>query len=142
MHFLFKVSEIRSAFIGMIHRRNPRFMGLLDDRRVEDRRMENVLWNFFQGEELIIIGSEQSSIKGLDDPEFGSWRKESRRAVAIEHAIVMVIEADALASVDTAERIADKDEIDFLLRGLSFEDRLVRIKAKSELLVEQQNESR
>ena len=52
-------------------------MGLLDDRRVEDRRMENVLWNFFQGEELIIIGSEQSSIKGLDDPEFGSWRKES-----------------------------------------------------------------
>ena len=53
---------------------------------------------------------------------------------------MVVIEADTLATVDTAERIADEDEINFIVRGLSFEDRLDRIKAKRELLVEQRNE--
>ena len=58
MHFLIKVSEIRSPFVGMIHRRNPRSLWFLDDREIEDGRVENVLWNFFQSEELIIIGGE------------------------------------------------------------------------------------
>lgn len=93
-----------------------------------------------KSEELIISGVDEPSVKGLNDSEFGSRRELRSQTVAIKQAIVFIIEANTLTTVDTAERIAVDDKINLFVRGLSFKDRLDNIKAKLEMWVEQRIE--